>query len=205
MQQIGHVYRSAGGVGAFIGAAEPGSDIAMQLVPMVAKKGIAYFAEYESNPWDKIQSFAKLLMRPYWTRAWIGQELTAEEKTPLMICGGDRFSFTDLFLTLFALPIRFNVDGVSSGLAAPLRDARRNISDLMRIVGLYSDTIFDSVNSFRATDDRDQDFAFVGLIRALKDIEVDYKKTTAEVYSGAAQCFTSSYQNFNFPEHGQGR
>lgn len=138
----------------------------------------------------KLNSLLMVFNRPWFERLWVQQEIALGNENALLICGHDaitRRHFTNALYRIQITNIEVNWDLKVREL---FRDRRELIYQMAKIIYKSDDqpmatTLRHQAGKFKCSDPRDRIFAFLST-RASWDkgvsIDVDYSKTTEEVY-----------------------
>lgn len=146
--------------------------------------------EYETYASSLLQANCSFFIRPYWTRAWIIQELVVA-KDVLLMCGRDSATWTEF--ESYVMTFRSHGSKVMGRPPDKLRKVINERMKLLMLKELYQarnhdlSTLISASASTFATDPRDKIFALLGLIghgHALR-IEPDYTLSPCAVFCKA--------------------
>ncbi|ETN41540.1 uncharacterized protein HMPREF1541_03476 [Cyphellophora europaea CBS 101466] len=160
------------------------------------------------------KALADFYARPYWTRAWVIQEVAAARKSTI-VYGELHLEWQDIGWTtdwLIAQALRYDFK------MPPLLELIK--SDDPQRVGVmrdfskpdsedYYDTLLEALRASRvlqATDPRDKVYAFLGLMPndvLTRAVEIDYDCTVVETYTRLAVASLECYQNLSILSYTQ--
>lgn len=166
---------------------------------MASAEYIAHYRKIGTSPsspgW---QALVSLFKREYWTRAWIVQEIVMAQKL-VVVYGDNELPWEEIskFAKAFQDPENNSaLDGMGfmfSGGSIPLTNIMKitqisNIRDAYRAGGLDMQELLYLGWQFKATDPRDNIFAFQGLTRERipQDIQPNYQQSALDLFLNAA-------------------
>ncbi|KAI9767521.1 MAG: hypothetical protein M1839_004481 [Geoglossum umbratile] len=212
VQRMGEIYKNAGTVVAWLGAASSGSNDAMDFMMRTVRFAMdslghvssseqreTVWAQYLKNRENSFRNVRAIFNRSYWSRLWVVQEFLLPLPKQLIIACGERFiEWEDIFRL-------HNVSGWSNanmdrrkelyGAAMPLFSERSEgfwlDCDGRRITGSYrrrsSDHHYMCVYLKRFADQRclvphDHIYALLAAAGLEDEVRVDYSKSPSAVY-----------------------
>lgn len=205
VKQMLDIYKRAAQVYIWMGEGIENMDAAISLMTRAKYymspdgMGLEGLVDLAQSRWrsDAWKAVAELLQRPWWSRAWIIQEV-AYGNDPLVICGHDRFSWelldfmgtwrrviNQITWTLLRKDMDFYCGDFvhASGRLEFLVEIRADLP----VARDRLETVLGGVRRSEATDPRDKVFAVLGLLNDdVKLCEVDYRKSVRQVYIEAA-------------------
>ena len=148
--------------------------------------------------WDAV---ARLLERPWWTRLWIVQEVALARKTRVA-CGDLEVSWADL-LAIPYFTVALDSNTVWNPRSAQLAKSRLGDVTPCTSILIYCENMVDLPSGMLSkfellsallqlaprgcSDARDKVFGCLGMVRSEGMINVDYKQSTAQVYTSCAR------------------
>jgi hypothetical protein len=193
---MNRVYSTADRVLVWLGAGSRDSDSAMELLEYAAtiptKIGDSDRLP-NTNP-RMLRSLAGLLLRPWWCRIWVIQEVVLPKSDPVVLCGQKWLAWTD-FMKAWA---RFNYGRIQQSVEGPelskfkRSNFRRASLDLLRSHhrsfpgGGSLNRILSWSKDSDASDLRDHVYGCLGLLRQ-NDIRPDYDLSIDSVYLKATK------------------
>jgi hypothetical protein len=225
VQRMTNIYKQARRVLAWLGPESGGSNEGIELLRFLARKTQEQPNEIPTQPINHLPAAAlgsllDLMLRPYWTRTWITQEVAVPPREPYIGCGHmwdgwqtwrlglsqvDHYSrlqntlyeaslslqWQDLVLRASLVHMFFDLDAVRSSVQADLpTEQKTNIHEI-----LWNTTVKETL------DPRDHILAILGLIKAqegmnpLDFVIPDYSKTVRQVYCEMTKFAMISDQN----------
>ncbi|KAI8623732.1 heterokaryon incompatibility protein-domain-containing protein [Xylariaceae sp. FL1651] len=180
-----------------------GSDI--RQLSIGSKEGASrahHDATKEDRIWEAVRNLAS---RPYWSRAWVLQEVAVAKTDPILVCGHRTAAWKSLSTERFSTQgVRFTF--LSPENVARIRTGYRTAAIFMvrdeyrkRSGGIDLDRLLMLTLTFEATDPVDKIFALVGLSTdsTKRAVLPDYSKSPAQVYTEAARYLINMSGNMN--------
>lgn len=177
--QMHSIYKGAKQVIAFLGHHQDGSDLLFQILRKFESEGPHALSLFSDGTEEKIKmAWEKLLMREYWSRAWIMQEIIFGQANDLQLrCGPDQISYKTM--KDFELSLRTNISCTTNN-TKPISNCSYNIPTRCELLEI----IQGSTMSFRfflhafldclCSNPRDSIFAFTHLLE--HDLDIEYNK-----------------------------
>jgi hypothetical protein len=205
------IYKTAREVVIWLGEEGDESSRAMKLVKTLSKasnEGICPTLQdligkspevFRKGAW---QALGQLMIRPYWDRVWIMQELAMGNPQTPILCGKDMIKWGDIYHGIYTFGTR-NIE-IFSYIEKECKEARVSYSGLNRnkIIHLWYEqeiqagrmkpqlmAMLDLSRKSMATDSKDKIYGLMGLmnLEVAEKIEPDYKKGLVEVYRSFAK------------------
>lgn len=162
-------------------------------------KIIAHVKEpFDKRSWDAAHA---LFRRPYWSRAWVAQELAMARKV-IFVCGADAIYLNEIE-SVRVLEVLFRRSGPSTFTVEEMSMAGRITEGILDARRFYKDTLVPGVDftaferacivlrltwDLDATDPRDKIFALMGLaglgVESGFRFSPDYELSISQVFSG---------------------
>lgn len=168
----------------------------------IAYKGPQYILSHD----DSLLLALAFDLAPIWNRVWTMQELSLAPRL-ILVAGhhqldweilasflGDRL-IADAFHAIFGHGIRVQLLDSTFGAVQKVDHQRRLLE-----TKVYTSGFLDVLTRFQgneATDLRDCIYGLLGLVSEPHYLQVDYTKSTEEVFRDATLCLLSSYQNLD--------
>ena len=182
VQVMGDIYKAAERVVVWLRKSGNGSRIAMQSIAKLPPNPLADVALGICRDERLGQPVLNLLRRPWWSRAWIVQEV-ALAKNVVLVCGGDVLDWAKLAAFVEAVFLHPDVDvHVSQAFYRPLMLCQYREFSHRPIL-----TTLRSLQRQQATDPRDKIYGFLGIVSEAERrlIVPDYHLSVKEVYVNA--------------------
>ncbi|KAK7961654.1 HET-domain-containing protein [Apiospora aurea] len=225
VQRMRDIYWSAESVIAWLGPGTHFSRIGMQRLQNVSLdevKSMEFSTEQDgmerrNHIWSRIlagdgeQGLQDIVLRPYWHRTWIVQEIILGKRVRL-VCGDDEVAFewllaSQLFLAS-SLPRNVLSNFSKEHQESIVRLATNSNIGCTRVslFGTPQDLLLERLSkfsSFQCSDDRNKVYALLGLCHDAQHIVPDYKNPTANVYGGVVDAHIKTYDNLHFLKYAE--
>jgi len=201
VRQMGNIYKGARPVYIWLGEEMDDSNLAMELIQLLETmtRDIKSGKTKKETPklWSDIMrdksyeqhwpALSKLCNRPYWTRAWIVQEITATDYG-ILCCGASRASWFPLMILFSNRALSGIVESLSPGarqffalkvvLGMPLAQMNWRVRNEVKIP-LLDGLLF--IRNHQATDPKDFVYSILNLVYDCS-LEPDYDKSVFTLY-----------------------
>ncbi|KAK8075777.1 heterokaryon incompatibility protein-domain-containing protein [Apiospora hydei] len=222
VQRMVEIYSNAESVIAWLGPGTHLSHVGMQRLQNVSLDEVKVMGPSTEHDvvqrrkaiWSELlegygeQGLQDLVLRPYWHRTWIIQEIALGRRTRL-VCGDDEVAFENLkavqWLIMCSLPFhiistfrkehqqsinRLSIDSHTASNIAFVDNAQGQLLDCVS-----------KFAAFQCSDDKDKVYALLGLCRDAHHIVPDYNRPTAKVYGDVVEAHIKAHDNLYILNH----
>ncbi|KAK8017044.1 hypothetical protein PG993_015233 [Apiospora rasikravindrae] len=223
VQRMGDIYSSAESVIAWLGPGTHLSRIGMQRLQNISLDEVKSrdastgqdVVTRRNHIWSEVlagdgeQGLRDIILRPYWHRTWIVQEILLGKRVRL-VCGDD-----EVPLEWMQALQRFLARSTPGNIFSTAREEHQQaIIQLatdsaigcmeIALTDTVQDILLDRLStfaSFQCSDDRDKVYALLGPCRDAQHIVPNYERPTAKVYGDVVEAHIKAHDNLYFLNH----